>query len=57
MNNPSLLQDALLAADNARIADDEPSWEELLEHLNALAEQESLSQGDSDFASELCPFS
>jgi hypothetical protein len=49
MTNPALLQDALIAADRARIADDEPSWEELLGHLNGLCDQEGDATSDAGF--------
>jgi hypothetical protein len=55
MSNPSILHDALLAADNARIADDEASWEELLWHLNALAEEEAAAADADYWASQMYP--
>jgi hypothetical protein len=55
MPDPALLQSALDSADRARASDDEPSWEELLWHLNALAQDEA-DAADADYwARELYP--
>jgi hypothetical protein len=55
MANSAQLQAALDAADRARIADDEPTWEELLDHLNALAQDEAAAADADYWAREFYP--